>query len=294
MHAATTLRRRGDAAAHRPADAQHEAWYRHDRCCKDLIDIPEAVHTGDFVMRLVDGRREQPRDARPLRRHPQLAEGLRQRARLHRVGDHARARARRRTSTAASARASATSWRCCTCSFSAIPSAARSPSSPRRSRATTASCATQPFELVPFHMIGAESMEQAIFGGYVEHSGDAIPDAPLAGRLRRRAALRTGRARRARSSATSAFFATPQRGRRSRAAAAGARWRRRGTPSPYDARSQRARRRPRARTARRRRSSRTLCPATREAMSGNATGYVDFDTGLAELARHATAAATTG
>src|SRR6202012_2774928 len=37
------------------------------------------------------------------------------------------------------------------------------------------------FALVPFHMIGAESMEQAIFGGYVKHLREADTNATLPG-----------------------------------------------------------------------------------------------------------------
>ena len=43
----------------------------------------------------------------------------------------------------------------------------------------TAGSASKRFLLVPYHLIGAESLEAAILGGYVDHVRREHPDAPL-------------------------------------------------------------------------------------------------------------------
>ena len=135
---------------------------------RDLIDIPERVHAGDFVLTLSKGVARGVHGPR-LRGDPAAGPLLRRGARADPVG---RARAGRRgprTWTARSGPARATSWPCCT----------RSCAATRRHAARSGLVdvvakhdrwlAGRKFLLVPYHMIEAASLESAILGGYVDH-----------------------------------------------------------------------------------------------------------------------------
>ena len=140
------------------------------------------------------------------------------------------------------------------------------------------------FALVPFHMIGAESMEQAIFGGYVEHLRRVDPDAPPPGVYADGPLLQQAEMSRAQMGDAD-FFALLNDG----ADGGGGGWGKLATAWTLDTYEQ-------ARTALPGDAQRgrlggaivqRVLPAFRDAMRGSAAGYVDIDIGLAELARHA-------
>ena len=139
------------------------------------------------------------------------------------------------------------------------------------------------FALVPFHMIGAESMEQAIFGGYVNHVRKADPNATLPGVYADEPLFEQAEVQ-WKLMGDEAFFGALNAGTEGGGAwgSLDAAW----DVATYD----------RARTAAVGDPERgrlggavvaRLLPGFVNAMSGSATGYVDLDTGLAELARHA-------
>ena len=161
---------------------------------RTLIDaFPEAVHKGDFVMSPRDGVADSQATLDNYVVTPQLADAY-----DNALGFIASAISENK-SKAAYLDGSFGSGKS---HFMAVlhlllqrdPAARAIPELGRGHRApATRVLGAAPFELVPFHMIGAESMEQAIFGGYVKHVRETDPDAPLPGRLRRRAAVRAGR-----------------------------------------------------------------------------------------------------
>lgn len=133
-------------------------------------------------------------------------------------------------------------------------------------------------------MIGAESMEQCVFGGYVEHLRRADPDAAPPGVYADGPIFEQAEIRRD-ELGDEAFFA------RLNADTAGIDEGWGDLAAPWHAESyERARRAAAGDPDRGRLVGDVVArfmPGFREAMSGNTTGYVDFDTGLAELARHA-------
>jgi len=143
------------------------------------------------------------------------------------------------------------------------------------------------FALVPFHMIGAESMEQAIFGGYVEHLRRQDPDAAPPGVYADGPLFEQAEVSR-RQLGEDGFFAELNASESDGSGDGGgwgeltAAW----TAETYD-----EARRARSGDAQRGRLGgaivQRLLPGFRDAMRGNATGYVDLDVGLAELSRHA-------
>jgi hypothetical protein len=141
------------------------------------------------------------------------------------------------------------------------------------------------FELVPVHMIGAETMEDRIFKGYLEHlervDSDAPPpalfaDAPILGEA---AKLRE-------HEGDEAFFATLN----SASEGDDDGW---GTLATWDAGTYAEALAAPPGDARRNRLVGDLVathfPVVREAYRSSSGGWVDFDQGLAEMARHAKA-----
>lgn len=149
---------------------------------KDLIEIPERIHYGDFVLKLTDGVTE-AKAAETLQNYvvtPQLAGCF----------DNALAFIRSaidgRSSKAAYLHGSFGSGKS---HFMAVLYLLLQGSSTARSLSELASVVAEhdrwiqgkKFLLVPFHMIAARSTESAIFGQYVEYVRRLHPDAPVPG-----------------------------------------------------------------------------------------------------------------
>ncbi len=148
----------------------------------ELLDLPEQVHRGDFVLNLSEGVTADHAEA-TLRDYvvtPQLADCFDDALGFIRVGRRGAqqqgglpARQLRRGQEPLHGRA-------------APALAARSPPC-GRSEDLAQVCAKhgwvegKKFLLVPYHMIGARNMESAILGGYVDHVRRVHPDAPWPG-----------------------------------------------------------------------------------------------------------------
>jgi hypothetical protein len=254
------------------------------RLLRELIDIPEAVEKGDFVMSLADGVAHSHATLENYVVTDQLASAFDNALRF------VASALREDSSKAAYLDGSFGSGKS---HFMAVlhlllqhdPEARAIPELAAAIARHDDVLGSRSFALVPFHMLTAESMEQAVFGGYVEHLREVDPaaappgvyaDAPLFEEAeRRRAEL-----------GDQTFFARLNEGAGreddegwGELAAA---W----NEQSYE----------RARNASVGDADRgrlggaivaSLLPGFRDAMRGAATGYVDFDTGLAELARHA-------
>src|ERR1700694_1287502 len=116
---------------------------------KDLISLPEHVHRGDFVLRLTEGVEKPTETLRDYVVTPQLVECFDDALRF--IND-------------------AGGWGC--------------PDLASVVALHTGWTESRRFLLVPYHMIGAQSMESAILGHYVEHVRRLHPDAPLPGVFR--------------------------------------------------------------------------------------------------------------
>src|SRR3954466_1541045 len=135
---------------------------------RDVITIPEAVHKGDFVMSLASGVGDSKGTLDSYVVTPQLADAFK-----NALGFIASAVTENR-SKAAYLDGSFGSGKS---HFMAVlhlllqrdPGARAIPELAEAIAASDAVLSQKTFELVPFHMVGAESMEQAIFGGYVKH-----------------------------------------------------------------------------------------------------------------------------
>src|SRR4051794_18224552 len=147
---------------------------------RDVITIPEAVHKGDFVMSLATGVADSKATLDSYVVTPQLADAFN-----NALGFIASAVVENR-SKAAYLDGSFGSGKS---HFMAVlhlllqrdPAARAVPelgAAIATSDGTLSKCS---FALVPLHMISAESMEQAIFGGYVKHVRDADPTVTLPG-----------------------------------------------------------------------------------------------------------------
>ena len=149
---------------------------------RELIEIPERVHQGDFVLKLADGISE-PQAAATVASYvvtPQLA-----RAFDEALGFIQRAITAKR-SAACYLHGSFGSGKS---HFMAVLnlllagnlSARAIPELARTVNAHDAWMAGKRFLMVPFHMIGARDVESAILGGYAEHVRRFHPDAPTPG-----------------------------------------------------------------------------------------------------------------
>jgi len=81
---------------------------------KELIEIPERVHQGDFVLKLTEGVKQAEATLGHYVVTPQLARAFDESLALSKRR-WSRVRARRPIFTAHSAPASRTSWQCCIC-----------------------------------------------------------------------------------------------------------------------------------------------------------------------------------
>jgi hypothetical protein len=254
---------------------------------RELIDIPETVHKGDFVMSLAKGVRESEETLKHYVVTDQLA-----RAYANALGFIASA-LKEGASKAAYLDGSFGSGKS---HFMAVlhlllqrdPGARGIPELAGAIGKHDDALAGQSFELVPLHMIGAESMEERVFGGYIAHLRHTDPDASLPGVYADEPLFEQAELLR-RDLGDEQFFERlngvdggggAEEGWGELAAA----W----TPETYDqARSAIAGNPDRGRLGGAIVAG--LMPGFREAMRGASTGYVDMDTGLAELARHASA-----
>jgi hypothetical protein len=147
---------------------------------RDLIKIPERVHRGDFVMSLAKGVTEADATLAHYVVTPQLA-----RAFDNALGFVASA-VKENKSKAAYLDGSFGSGKS---HFMAVLHLLLQRNADARSVPELAETIARhdpslkdlSFDLVPLHMIGAESMEQAILGGYVEHVKRTDSGAPTPG-----------------------------------------------------------------------------------------------------------------
>ena len=251
---------------------------------KDLIDIPEAVQTGDFVMSLASGVADGQATLDSYVVTPQLAEAYDNALRfIASALTEKRSKAAYLDGSFGSGKSH----------FMAVlhlilqhdPNALAVPELAEPIAATDRILRDQSFELVPFHMIGAESMEQAIFGGYVKHIRDTDPDGLLPGVYADGPLFAQADTTRA-DLGDERFFERLNGG-----TSGGGGWG--ALEAAWDVESfRRARSAPEGDPERGRLGGalvQTVLPGYAIAMSGSATGYVEFDAGLAEIARHASA-----
>jgi hypothetical protein len=144
---------------------------------RELIDIPERIHQGDFVLRLTEGveRAQATLDSYVIT--PQLRVAFDEALAL--IGS-ALAEGRSKASYLHGSFGSGKSH------FMAVLHALLRGDVRARARPELAEALarhrwldTTRFMLVPFHLIGAESLEAAILGGYVNHVRREHPGAPL-------------------------------------------------------------------------------------------------------------------
>jgi len=250
---------------------------------KDLITIPEAVHKGDFVMSLASGVADSKGTLENYVVTPQLADAYK-----NALGFIASAVSESK-SKAAYLDGSFGSGKS---HFMAVlhlllqrdPGARAIPELADAIAASDSVLSGCSFALVPLHMIGAESMEQAIFGGYVKHVRDSDPNATLPGVFADDPLFEQAEVDRGRMG-DEAFLAALNEGQPSEGAGWGS------LEAAWDSATyNEARTAPMGDPERGRLGGAIvarLMPGYVKAMSGNPTGYVDLDTGLAELARHA-------
>jgi hypothetical protein len=147
---------------------------------RELIDIPEQVHRGDFVLRLTEGVTRPTETLRSYVVTDQL------RACFDDALAFIRSALESRSSKAAYLHGSFGSGKS---HFMAVLHLLLQHNPEARSVAALAPVLARHsawldgkrFLLVPYHMIGARSMESAILGGYVKHVTQLHPDAPLPG-----------------------------------------------------------------------------------------------------------------
>jgi hypothetical protein len=147
---------------------------------RDLIDLPEQVHRGDFVLRLSEGIERPEETLRQYVVTPQLADAF----------DNAlgfiRSSIEAHSSKASYLHGSFGSGKS---HFMAVlnlllrhePAARAKPELGPVVAKHDSWLAGKRFLLVPYHMIGARSMEAAILGHYADHVRKLHPDAPVPG-----------------------------------------------------------------------------------------------------------------
>ena len=251
---------------------------------RELITIPEAIQRGDFVMSLAAGVADPARTLESYVVTPQLADAFEDALRfIASAVSENKSKAAYLDGSFGSGKSH----------FMAVlhmllrrdPAARAIPELAQAIAASDRVLAPCRCALVPFHMIGAESMEAAIFGGYVEHILSTDPNATLPGVYIDQELFEQAEIQRGLIGDDERFFAQLNGGH----AAGGGAWG--SLDAAWDAATyERARRAP-FRDAERGRLggaiAARLLPAFVRAMRGSATGYVDLDSGLAELARHA-------
>ncbi|MGE0144219.1 MAG: phage resistance protein [Planctomycetota bacterium] len=144
---------------------------------RDLIDIPDHVHKGDFVLRLADGVRDPAATLRDYVVTEQILSAFGQALKL------VRGAVETQESKAAFLHGSFGSGKS---HFMAVLHLLLAQDRGVRSHSDLAPVVAahrwlegKKFLLVPFHMIGARSLEHAIFSQYLAHTGQLHPTAPV-------------------------------------------------------------------------------------------------------------------
>jgi hypothetical protein len=249
---------------------------------KDVITIPEAVHKGDFVMSLASGVTDSTATLENYVVTPQLADAFDNALRfIASAINENKSKAAYLDGSFGSGKSHFMAVLHLLLQRDALARAI-----PELGEAIAASDTTLSkcsFALVPFHMIGADSMEQAIFGGYVRHLREADPKATLPGVYADDPLFEQAEFERNRLG-DEAFFAALNEGKPSDGG-----WG--DLEASWDAASyEQASTAPVGDPNRGRLGGAIVTrfmPGYVKALSGSAEGYVDLDTGLAELARHA-------
>ena len=180
---------------------------------RDLIDLPERVYRGDFVLRLTEGVARPEETLRDYVVTPQLASCFDQALAFIRSALDAR------SSKAAYLHGSFGSGKS---HFMAVlhlllQGEPRARSIPELARAVAAHntwTEGKRFLLIPYHLIGARTLESAILGQYAEHVRRLHPEAPLPGVYLATAIFQDARTLRERMG-DGAFFAALNAGRES-------------------------------------------------------------------------------
>lgn len=147
---------------------------------KDLIELPERVHGGDFVLKLTEGVEHPEETLRPYVVTPELARNFDD------ALDFIKSAIQSNSSKAAYLHGSFGSGKS---HFMAVLHLLLQQHPAAKSKDGLASVVTKHnpwlegkrFLLVPYHMIGQPSMEAAVLGGYVKRVLDLHPDAPIPG-----------------------------------------------------------------------------------------------------------------
>lgn len=251
---------------------------------RDLIDIPERVHQSDFVLRLSEGVAHPAETLRDYVVTDQLVRAFGQSLDLVRravVG---------RRSMGAYLHGSFGSGKS---HFMAVLHLLLEHNAEARSIPQLAPVVAElkwaegkRFLLVPYHLVGANSLEQAVLGGYVEHVQRLHPEAPLPAVFLAEPIFDNARALRAQMGDESFFAALNQGGE----AGVGGGW---GTFATglWNAESfAAALAAPQGDDRRGRLVSdlvARLLPAYRDLAASRGEGYVTLDRGLSELSKHA-------
>ena len=147
---------------------------------KDLIDLPEKVHGGDFVLKLTEGVEHPEQTLKPYVVTPQLGECF------DAALDFIKGAVQANSSKAAYLHGSFGSGKS---HFMAVLHLLLQREPAARAKEGLEAVVTKhnawlegkKFLLVPYHMIGKASMEEAILGGYVKRVLELHPDAPIPG-----------------------------------------------------------------------------------------------------------------
>lgn len=147
---------------------------------RDLIEIPERVHRGDFVLKLTEGVLDPAATLRDYVVTEQLVEAFDKALSL--VESAVRARASKATYLHGSFGSGKSHFMAVLYLLLRQEPAARAlPELAEIVARHDAWLAGKRFLLVPFHLIGARNLESAILGGYAEHLRKLHPDAPQPG-----------------------------------------------------------------------------------------------------------------
>ncbi|WP_291980612.1 hypothetical protein [Luteitalea sp.] len=149
---------------------------------KELISLPEHVHRGDFVLRLTQGVANPAETLREYVVTPQLVECFDDALRF--IKGSVDARSSKATYLHGSFGSGKSHFMAVLHLLLGNEPAARG--IPELASTVARHAWTEPrkFLLVPYHMIGAQTMESAILGHYVEHVRRLHPNAPLPGVFR--------------------------------------------------------------------------------------------------------------
>ena len=178
---------------------------------KDLIELPEQVHSGDFVLRLTEGATNPEDTLRDYVVTPQLEKCF------DRALDFIKSAIDSGTSKASYLHGSFGSGKS---HFMAVLHLLLQGNADARSVPELSSVVEahnrwtegKKFLLVPYHMIGARTLESRILGGYVRQAGELHPSAPVPGVYKAESLFRDARDLRSRMGDETFFEALNQKG----------------------------------------------------------------------------------